>query len=259
MIDINREPGDYKYALHKVGFIKVKHNMLYLTKQKGEVPTVANFSVLAGLKREIRGVHMSRPVRMLKYFDTHICSDENILKFLYSILQQCETDEVYFEMEYEHELKKKAPITDIWGSRYYRVIRKKTLHKEWGIIDDFIVLMIPVTTSCACSKAISDYSSHNQRGYVTVTLRNTEGMLIEDVVELVESAASSPIYPVLKRADEKYVTEKVYDNARLVEDLIRNVAEKIDRHIATDYFKIICRIEESILPYDSYAEIEVQK
>lgn len=259
MIDINREPGDYKYTLQKVGFIKIKHNILYLSRKNEPTPTIAEFSILSELKRDIRGVHMSRPVRMLQYFDTHICSDENIVEFLHKILETCETDEVFFEMEYDHELKKKAPITDTWGSRYYKIIKKKNIHKEHGILDDCIVLTIPVTTSCACSKAISNYSSHNQRGYVTVTLHNPHNAVIEDIIELVESAASSPIFPVLKRADEKYVTEQVYDNARIVEDLARIVAEKIDRHIATNYFKIRCRIEESILPYDSYAEVEVKK
>lgn len=258
MIDINREPGDYKYALQKVGFIKIKHNILYLSRQHEHIPTIAEFSILSALKKDIRGVHMSRPVRMLQYFDTHICSDENIAEFLSTILEECETDEVSFEMEYEHELKKKAPITDIWGSRYYRIIKKINIHKDHGIINDCIILTVPVTTSCACSKAISDYSSHNQRGFVTVTLQNPRNAVIEDIIELVESAASCPIFPVLKRADEKYVTERVYDNARIVEDLARIVAEKIDQHLAPNYFKICCRIEESILPYDSYAEVEVK-
>ena len=140
MIDINREPGDYKYALQKVGFIKIKHNILYLSRQHEHIPTIAEFSILSALKKDIRGVHMSRPVSMLQYFDTHICSDENIAEFLSTILEECETDEVSFEMEYEHELKKKAPITDIWGSRYYRIIKKINIHKDHGIINDCIIL-----------------------------------------------------------------------------------------------------------------------
>ena len=258
MIDINKEYGDYKFALQKVGFIKIKHNITYLNRLKEEIPTIAEFSVLTALKREIRGVHMSRPVRMLEYFDTHACSDENIEVFLHKILRQCETEKVSFEVEYEYEQRKKSPITDIWGSQYYHIKKEKILDKDLGMIENLLILTIPVTTSCSCSKAISDYSSHNQRGYVTVCLCDTASVCIEDVIELVESAASSPIFPILKRADEKYVTEMVYDNDRIVEDLARNVAKKLDQNISTHYFKVTCRIEESILPYDSYAEVEVR-
>ncbi len=259
MIDINRIPGDYKFSLHKVGFIRVKHNMKYLTKQKEILSSVGKFSILSDLRREIRGAHMSRPVRMLEYFDTHVYSNDNVVEFLQNVLQQCETEKVYFELEYEHEKKKRAPITGILASRYYNVIWKKSLQKDLGVILDLLVLTIPVTTSCACSKAISDYSSHNQRGYVTVSLSCRTEIWVEDIIDLVESAASCPIYPVLKRDDEKYVTETVYDNPNLVEDLVRNVAEKLCGKIDTDYFKVICRIEESILPYDSYAEVEFRR
>lgn len=259
MIDINKIQGDYEFALHKVGFIKVKHKIMYLSKNQEIVSTVGKFSILTDLGRDVRGVHMSRPVRMLEYFDVHVYSNEDIEEFFKNVIEQCETEEVYFEMEYEHEKKVKAPISGTLGSRYYQVILKKSFHKDLGIKEDILVLTIPVTTSCACSKAISDYSSHNQRGYVTVSLSCTEAIWIEDIIDVIESVASCPIFPVLKREDEKYVTETVYDNPNLVEDLVRNVAGKLCENVLIDYFKVTCRIEESILPYDSYAEIEVRK
>jgi GTP cyclohydrolase I len=166
-------------------------------------------------------------------------------------------------MEFDYFIKKKAPVSGFEGTMPYKCRFEASLNNilENGTSDyDFILTVeVPVTTLCPCSKEISKASAHNQRGYVNVSLRYSEIVWIEDVIEMVEAVSSCELYPILKRVDEKYVTEKAYENPRFVEDMVRMAAERLYEDERVNWFRVSSRHQESIHPHDAYASFEKWK
>ena len=264
MEDIQNTKGDYKYKINKVGI----SNMIYpisLKNKKGvPVNTVCNLSMSVSLERDMKGINMSRLPILLSETgeDTWELTDikEEIKAFMLSMTKVMGSKDAYVEMEFDFFLKKKAPVSDFQGIMSYKCKINGSLHLEPSMEYDFILSVeVPVTTLCPCSKAISQYSAHNQRGYVQVSVRYSDMLYIEEIIEIVESAGSCDIYPILKRIDEKYVTEKAYENPRFVEDMVRIVAEKLNQDNRVSWFNISSRHQESIHAHDAFASIEISK
>ena len=264
MLDIQNTKGEYKYKINKVGISNVFYPITVKNKKGMPVPTVGNLSMSVSLEQDLKGANMSRLPILLSEFgeNTWELGDikEDVKTLMLSMIKKMESKDGYLEMEFDFFLKKKAPISDFQGIMPYKCKINGSLHLEPSTEYDFILSVeVPVTTLCPCSKAISEYSAHNQRGYVQVSLRYSDLMHIEDIIELVESSASCDIYPILKRIDEKYVTEKAYENPRFVEDMVRIVAEKLDEDDRVNWFTISSRHQESIHTHDAFAVIEITK
>jgi GTP cyclohydrolase I len=148
---------------------------------------------------------------------------------------------------------KSSPVTHSQGLMEYQCTFKGNLNKEKDLI---IMINVPITTLCPCSKEISDFGAHNQRGEVRLQVRFKKFVWIEDLIKLVEETASSDVYSVLKRADEKYVTEKAYENPKFVEDIVRDIAKKLEYDPNITWFAVESENFESIHNHNAYAYIE---
>ena len=264
MVDIQNTKGDYKYKINNVGISNVLYPIIIKNKKGMSVPTVGKISMSVSLEHDIKGINMSRLPILLSEFGENTWELGDIKKdvkaFMLAMVKKMESKDAYLEMEFDFFLKKKAPVSDFQGMMPYKCKINGNLHLEPSTEYDFILSVeVPITTLCPCSKAISKYSAHNQRGYVQVSLRYSDLMYIEDIIELVEACASCDIYPILKRIDEKYVTEKAYENPRFVEDMVRMVAEKLNADTRVSWFVISSRHQESIHTHDAFATIEITK
>ncbi len=260
MKDIQNIVSDYNYKIDKVGVNDIIHPIKVLTKSREQISTVGRFNMGVSLSRCLKGINMSRLPLLLEEFYDHPWKSDDLKDILELMTNRMESDDAYIEMAFDYFIKKKAPVTQLEGIMPYKCKFEASLE---GISDygnekyDFILTVeVPIHTLCPCSKEISTYSAHNQRGYVLVSVRYSSLVWIEEIIELVESVSSCELYSVLKREDEKYVTEKAYENPRFVEDVVRMVAEKLNNDSRFKWFKVSSRHQESIHAHDAYASIE---
>jgi len=205
------------------------------------------------LPMEFKGTHMSRFIEVLNAHGS-IVHVENIEEILHAMQVKLHASTAHLEMEFPFFLTKKAPVTGKEGVMDYTARFSATASGK--NIDFVLTVVVGVTTLCPCSKAISKYSAHNQRGNVTVAIRSNKVVWIEDLIALVESSASSELYSLLKRQDEKAVTERAYDNPVFVEDLVRNVALKLNDNRNVTWYRVEAENFESIHNHNAYACLE---
>ncbi len=263
MKDVQNMVSDYKYKIDKVGVNNIIYPINVATKDNRLIPTVARFDMAVSLSSHLKGINMSRLPLLVEELSGHGWIPDGLEDILLLMGKKMECDDAYIDIEFDYFIKKKAPVTGFEGTMPYKCKFSASLNNisTKGTSDyDFILnVEVPVTTLCPCSKEISESSAHNQRGYVSVSLRYNEIVWIEDVVEMVESVASAELYPILKRIDEKYVTEKAYENPRFVEDMVRMTAEKMYDDKRVTWFRVTSRHQESIHPHDAYAVFEKWK
>jgi GTP cyclohydrolase I len=179
---------------------------------------------------------------------------ENIPDILYAMQKKFQAATSHLEMEFPYFMVKRAPVSQLESMMDYVARFDATAcHKE---LDFVLTVKAMVTTLCPCSKAIAAYGAHNQRGEVTVQIRSRKVVWIEDLIEIIEGSASSELYALLKREDEKAVTERAYDNPVFVEDLVRNVVLKLNAHADVSWYKVEAENHESIHNHNAYACIE---
>lgn len=252
MKDVQRQRPDNPLYIEKVGVKDISYPILVSHREKGRQHTVASINLYVDLPREFKGTHMSRFIEVLNAYREEIF----IKKFeciLEKIRTTLEAENAHMEISFPFFLEKQAPVTKAAGLMEYRCWLKGAL----GEARDFRVgVQVPVQTLCPCSKEISDYGAHNQRGFVTVWVRYERFFWIEDLIALVEECASSPVYPVLKRPDEKYVTEYAYEHPMFVEDVVRLVAARISEHDEFSWYSVEAENFESIHNHSAYAYIE---
>lgn len=261
MEDIQNLKGNYKFKLKSVGVKNLKYRLNIRSREGQIISTVANIMLGVSLENDVRGVNMSRiPISINEYSGEILEIKDmktDIYKLLNIVADKSESVDAEMKIDFDYFLKKKAPVSDYSGVAVYKCSIHATKNKD---DNDFILgVEVPITTLCPCSKAISEYSAHNQRGYVTVNVRYTSDVCIEEVIDIVEAVSSCEVYPVLKRVDEKFVTEKAYENPRFVEDIVRMTAERLNDDDRISWFSVTSRHQESIHPYDAYASLEVDK
>jgi len=258
MKDVQNIKGDYKFAINKVGVNNLTHPIRIKAKSGEVVATVGNFSLAVNLSKSLKGINMSRLPQLLSELnkDRFIIGNfkEDILMILKEIKSRMESDTAYFEVEFDYFIEKQAPVSEYSGITPYKCRIEASLDSDH--YDLILTVEVPITTLCPCSKEISNYSAHNQRGYVKTSIRYNDAIYLEDIIELVEEVGSCEIYPILKRVDEKYVTEKAYENPRFVEDVVRLVAERLSIESKVTWFKVSSMHQESIHPHDAYAMLE---
>ncbi len=215
--------------------------------------TVATIGMFVDLPKEFKGTHMSRFVEVLNAHGSifHVDNISDILRELQSKLHAATA---HLEIEFPYFLTKRSPVTDKASVMDYTArFDAAAIGKK---VDFVLTVKVGVTTLCPCSKAISKHGAHNQRGLVTLQIRSTESIWIEDLIAVVESCASSELYALLKRADEKAVTERAYENPVFVEDLVRNVAQKLNADKRVSWYQVEAENFESIHNHNAYACIE---
>lgn len=254
MIDIQNQPDYRKIPIDKVGIKGLKYPIKVLDKTSGLQPTVAEISMYVGLPHQCKGAHMSRFVEILHLFRTQVSlgSLTNILEDMKKILG-AETSHI--EIKFSYFIEKKSPQSGVKSLMDYTcsIVGSSNGKKNTDIV---LEVAVPITSVCPCSKEISEYGAHNQRGEVLVCTRFEKFIWIEDIVNLVETSASCDIFSVLKREDEKYVTEKAYNNPKFVEDIARDVAKELMADENITWFSVSAENFESIHNHSAYAYIE---
>jgi len=253
MQDKQNERDHRELRIDKVGVRGLRFPIQIRDKARVLQNTIATIGMYVDLPKEFKGTHMSRFIEVLNAHG-NVVHVENITDILHSMQKKLKAATAHLEMEFPFFLSKKAPVSGMEGMMDYTARFDATaIGRE---IDFVLTVIVGVTTLCPCSKAISDYGAHNQRGNVTVQVRSKRAIWIEDLIALVESSASSELYSLLKRQDEKAVTERAYENPVFVEDLVRNVALKLNAHPEVTWYKAEAENYESIHNHNAYACIE---
>jgi len=239
--------------IDKVGVRGLRFPITVRDKAHTVQNTVATIGMFVDLPKEFKGTHMSRFIEVLNAHGD-IIHVENIDDILFALQQKFQARTSHLEIEFPYFMVKKAPVTGREGVMDYfaRFDAAACGHH----IDFVLTVKAMVTTLCPCSKAIATQGAHNQRGEVTVQIRSRKAVWIEDLIAVIESSASSELYALLKREDEKAVTERAYENPVFVEDLVRNVALKLNAHPDVTWYKVEAENYESIHNHNAYACIE---
>lgn len=251
--DKQSERDHRQLRIDKVGVRGMRFPIQIRDKAHSSQNTVATIGMFVDLPKEFKGTHMSRFVEVLNAHGNSV-HVENITDILYAMQAKLNAATSHLEMEFPFFLEKRAPVSGMSSVMDYTARFDATaIGKE---IDFVLTVKANVTTLCPCSKAISSYGAHNQRGEVTVKIRSTKAIWIEDLIAMIEASASSELYALLKRQDEKAVTERAYENPVFVEDLVRNVALKLNAHPDVTWYKVEAENYESIHNHNAYACIE---
>tara|TARA_A100001037_G_scaffold110751_1_gene101000 strand:+ start:2989 stop:3795 length:807 start_codon:yes stop_codon:yes gene_type:complete len=255
LADVQSSSDDRNVRIDKVGVKNIDFPILVEDRDKESQNTVAQISMFVDLPHHFKGTHMSRFMEILNEHNG-VIGVENISVILDRMLERLDAQTAFLNLSFPYFVHKDAPVTGSSGTMAYQC----SFEASKGEVDHFsILLRVPVTTLCPCSKEISVKGAHNQRGEVTVQVKFNERIWIEELIEIAEDSASCSLFPVLKREDEKYVTEKAFDNPRFVEDLVREVALRLRKDSRIDSFRVEVENFESIHAHNAYAMIEEDK
>ncbi|MDY6974397.1 MAG: GTP cyclohydrolase FolE2 [Thermodesulfobacteriota bacterium] len=247
---------DYRNIdIDQVGVKGIRYPITVLDKDMGEQQTVAEINMYVNLPRYYKGTHMSRFVEILNEHSRRI-SLQSFSVILEEMKQRLNAESAHMEITFPYFVSKSAPMTGIEGLIEYRCTYKGSRNKGSDLV---IMIHVPITTLCPCSKEISDFGAHNQRGEVRLQVRFKKFVWIEDLIKLVEESGSSDVYSLLKREDEKYVTEKAYSNPKFVEDVVRDIALKLNNDPNITWFAVESENFESIHNHSAYAYVEKRK
>ena len=253
MIDVQSEEDTRAVPLQKVGVKGVKYPVTVLDKTSKKQQTTATVDLFVNLPHNYKGTHMSRFIEVFHKYHEDI-SMHHFLDMLEEMRTKLSAQKAFGKIEFPYFIEKKAPVTQAAGIMQY----KCSYEGEVGEDENrrfYVSIQVPVATLCPCSKAISEYGAHNQRGNVSVRLLYKDFFWIEDIISMIESCASTPLYTLLKRKDEKYVTENAYDNPRFVEDVVREVYLGLKK-AGFEYFTVEAETDESIHNHNAYAFAE---
>jgi GTP cyclohydrolase I len=254
--DVQNTPDTRHLDINKVGIKSIRHPIVVKDKNGGEQNTVAMFDMYVHLPHNFKGTHMSRFVEILNSNERAI-SIESFETILRDMVERLEAESGYVEMRFPYFVDKAAPISGVNSLLDYDVTFIGEIKDNQFSIT--VKVLVPVTSLCPCSQKISDYGAHNQRSHVTITAKINDFIWIEDIITLVEKQASCELYGLLKRPDEKYVTEKAYDNPKFVEDMVRDVASALNDEKRIDAYIVESENFESIHNHSAYALIEHDK
>jgi GTP cyclohydrolase I len=250
--DVQSGPATRRLGIDKVGVKDIRYPVVVLDRKNKTQHTIASVNMYVDLPHQFKGTHMSRFIEILNEYRGEV-TVRNFPQILMNMKEVFNASTAHLEVEFPYFMEKSAPVSRSKGLMEYRC-------RYTGVIGarrDFVLeVNVPVLTVCPCSKEISIKGAHNQRGVVSVALRSSGFVWIEDIVRTVEMSASSPVYSLLKRVDEKYVTERSYDNPMFVEDVVREVATNLKKIKRITWFRVEAENMESIHNHSAYALIE---
>lgn len=256
MADV-QSTGDTRHlAIDKVGIKSIRHPVRVRDKTGDVQNTIAIFNMYVGLPHNFKGTHMSRFVEILNSHEKAI-SVESFPVMLAEMVEKLEAETGHIEMNFPYFINKTAPVSGVKSMMDYDVTFVGDIcHDE---VASTVKVIVPVTSLCPCSKKISDRGAHNQRSHVTITARINAHIWVEDIISLVEGQASCELFGLLKRPDEKFVTERAFDNPKFVEDMVRDVAGLLNKEDRVDAYIVESENFESIHNHSAYALIERDK
>ncbi|QTA38857.1 GTP cyclohydrolase I FolE2 [Thermosipho ferrireducens] len=253
MRDVQNEPDSRNINLKHVGIKKLRYPITVLDKKNGKQHTIGTINMFVDLPKHFRGTHMSRFLEVLNKY--HLKLEPKIVeKILEDLKSSLNAERAKLEIEFPYFLKKAAPVTKI--ESYMEYVCKFTGIAEKSNCNFFISVEIPIQTLCPCSKEISEYNAHNQRAKIKIEIESSELIWFEDLIEIGESSASVPLFTLLKRPDEKYITETAYNNPKFVEDVARDIALKLSSDERIKWFRIEVESYESIHAHNAYACVD---
>ena len=254
MLDIQNMRDDRNVPIRKVGVKGLRYPIVLLDKANTVQHTTALVNLHADLPHDFKGTHMSR---FIEVFDAHRrdLSMPRFLRMLEEIRSSLDAENAYADIHFPYFIEKRAPVSGQAAMMSYDCGYSGMVGPE-GKKDFEVLVSVPIQTVCPCSKAISDRGAHNQRGVVTLKVALGPFFWIEDLVALVEASASSGVYTLLKREDEKFVTEAAFDNPRFVEDLVREVYVGVAALGKFPSFSVEAENFESIHNHSAYAFVE---
>lgn len=258
--DVQNHRDERQIPIDQVGVSDLRYPIIVLDRQRHQQHTVASVSMSVSLPDEFKGTHMSRFIEVLNQHRGEITM-HTIPHILRALKARLQAECAQIEVRFPYFVERFAPVSRASGLMDYECTFTGEAN---GYHEDFVLgVRVPVTSLCPCSKAISDYGAHNQRGHVSIETRSLRldrseyaFIWIEDLIEIAERSASAPVYPLLKRADERHVTMQAYDNPVFVEDLVRNVALRLQRDERVAWFRVHAINHESSHNHSAFARIE---
>ena len=253
--DVQGRADTRRLPINRVGIKDIRHPVRVKDRSAGEQHTIATFNMYVSLPHNFKGTHMSRFVEIL-HGEREI-SVESFRVMLEKMTERLEADTGHIEMSFPFFVMKKAPVSGVESLMDYHA----TLigERRDGVTEMWVRVVVPVTSLCPCSKKISDYGAHNQRSHVTIKAKLRSHLWIEEIIGIAESEASSELYGILKRPDEKYVPERAFDNPKFVEDMVRDVAARLNADDRIAAYTVESENFESIHNHSAYALIERDK
>ncbi len=254
--DVQNSEDRRRIAINKVGIKDIRHPVQVKDRAGTVQHTVATFNMYVDLPHHFKGTHMSRFVEILNGHEREI-TVKSFREMLAEMTERLDAECGHIEMSFAYFVNKTAPETGVQSLLDYQVTfigERKNGENCVGV-----KVVVPVTSLCPCSKKISDYGAHNQRSHVTVNVRTNGFVWIEDIIDVVEKEASCELFGLLKRPDEKIVTERAYDNPKFVEDMVRDVAARLNDDDRIQAYTVESENFESIHNHSAYALIEKDK
>ncbi len=249
--DIQSQTDTRKIVIDKVGVKGLRYPIVVEDRQRGTQHTVANLNIYVELPYNKRGTHMSRFVEILHHYHEEALIG-NLESFLLELKSSLKAEAAYIDITFPYFLTKHAPVSGIASILSYDCVFSASLKDRYELL---IGVIVPVTSLCPCSKEISEYGAHNQRSMITIKVSYDGFVWLEELIELAEATASCEIYSLLKRVDEKYVTEKAYQNPKFVEDIVREITLALEKDTRIRSFYVESENAESIHLHNAYAMI----
>lgn len=257
MRDIQKEIDSRNVQIDRVGVRGVNYPVILMDKDNKIQNTIAEISMSVMLPHEYRGTHMSRFIETLEEFYGRV-SPSNLEAFTKRLCEKLNASESHVSFKFPYYYRKKAPVSKIESFSECNV-ELQAIYKEGKDFDMIIGIALNVQTLCPCSKEISNYGAHNQRALVSLKVRCKGLVWFEELISIIENSASAPLFTLLKREDEKFITEFAYENPRFVEDVIRELAVSLDKEKRILWYSARVTSCESIHNHDAFAEIERDK
>ena len=254
--DIQSKADTRRLAIDQVGIRSIRHPVKVRDRSHGEQYTIAVFNMYVGLPHNFKGTHMSRFVEVLNDHD-NVISVHSFRDIVKEVAGKLNSESSQIEMTFPYFMEKSAPVTGVKSLVDYEA--KLLGELKDGEVTITTTIVVPVTSLCPCSKEISEYGAHNQRSHVTITVLSEAFVWIEELIELAEANGSSQLYGLLKRPDEKFVTEQAYDNPKFVEDMVRDIASALINDERITSYTVESENFESIHNHSAYARISGNK
>lgn len=253
--DVQLSRDTRNIPIGKVGVKDISYPIVVMDKNHSFQSTVARINMYVDLPHHFKGTHMSRFVEILNAYREKIALDK-METILAKMKEKLGASSAHLEMEFPYFIEKRAPVSKAKSLMEYTCTFAASLSESF----DFVLgVKVPVTSLCPCSRELSNYGAHNQRSIVTVQVRYSKFIWIEELIEAMEACGSSPVYSLLKREDEKFVTEKAYENPRFVEDMVREATVRLLAMENITWFSVEAENFESIHKHSAYAAIERTK
>lgn len=249
--DIQSQPDTRKITIDKVGVKGIRYPIVVQDRENGIQHSVADLDIYVELPHQRRGTHMSRFLEVLNRYHTEVFIDK-LDSFLNELKSTLKADTAYIDISFPFFIKKQAPVSKVVSLLGYDCFFNASYNNNFEL---WIGVKVPVTTLCPCSKAISVSGAHNQRSEIFIKVRNREFVWLEELIQLAEEHSSCEIFPLLKRSDEKFVTDKAYSNPKFVEDIVREITMELNKDKRITGFYVEAENFESIHAHNAYALI----